>query len=157
MKIITTKLTHRCFRCLVYQDIDNFSPSTPYECKPCASTFRKKYRSKQYTSITEKNRTYRERNRAFVYQYLWTHPCADCGESDIVVLEFDHLGDKEESICRLMTRSRSLTALSTEIAKCEVVCSNCHKKRTAMRGQWEKLTFCGDDSTSSKSTTKGGN
>src|SRR5262245_52613167 len=36
----------------------------------------------------------REEKRRWIIEYLLTHPCVICGEMDIVVLEFDHIGNK---------------------------------------------------------------
>jgi hypothetical protein len=49
------------------------------------------------------------------------------------VLEFDHLGDKSFNIAKGL-RDRGWDALIAEIAKCDVVCANCHRRRTAVRG-----------------------
>jgi hypothetical protein len=68
-----------------------------------------------------------------IVDYLRAHPCVDCGEADVMVLDFDHLGDKLFSISRGI-RGRSLQALLYEMAKCEVVCANCPRRRTAIRG-----------------------
>ena len=62
-----------------------------------------------------------------------THPCVDCGETDPVVLEFDHLREKLFDIGRGI-RDKNWDLLLAEIAKCEVVCANCHRRRTARRG-----------------------
>jgi hypothetical protein len=64
---------------------------------------------------------------------LRAHPCVDCGEADVMVLDFDHLGDKLFGIAQGI-RDRSLQALLYEMAKCEVVWANCHRRRTAIRG-----------------------
>jgi hypothetical protein len=66
--------------------------------------------------------------------------CADCGYNDNpVALHFDHLPGfkKVKQISRLL-RCRWET-IEREIAKCEVVCANCHAIRTANR-QREKIS-----------------
>lgn len=69
--------------------------------------------------------------REYVIQYLKTHPCVDCGESDIIVLEFDHLRDKRASIADMMHGRCALKTIKAEIQKCEVRCANCHRRKTA--------------------------
>ena len=51
-----------------------------------------------------------------------------CGEPDIVVLEFDHQRDKLLDVSTLSREGYSLDKLKQEIAKCEVVCANCHQE-----------------------------
>jgi hypothetical protein len=65
-------------------------------------------------------------------EYFEVHPCADCGESDPVVLEFDHLRDKEFNVCKGF-EERAWSSVVAEIEKCDVVCANCHRVRTAAR------------------------
>jgi hypothetical protein len=50
-----------------------------------------------------------------------------------MVLEFDHLRDKEFSISKGLV-DRNWQSVLDEIAKCDVVCANCHRRRTAKRG-----------------------
>jgi hypothetical protein len=47
-------------------------------------------------------------------------------------MDFDHLGDKEFTISN-MKNVVSRERLEAEIAKCDVVCSNCHRTRTKER------------------------
>lgn len=61
--------------------------------------------------------------------------CQDCGEVDPVVLEFDHRDDKIMDVST-MIGSRSWSVIQAEIAKCDVVCANCHRRRTAKRFGW---------------------
>ncbi len=74
--------------------------------------------------------------RQFVVDYLKSHPCVDCGESHLAVLDFDHLTDKKSSISRLVRMNISFEAILVEISKCEVRCANCHRKRTAKQFNW---------------------
>jgi hypothetical protein len=71
-----------------------------------------------------------------IVDYLSTHPCVDCGEADLVCLEFDHVrGRKEQSIGRMLG-NYPWAAIEAEIAKCEVRCANCHRRRTGRQLNW---------------------
>ena len=72
-------------------------------------------------------------NRRGVLDYLLDHPCVDCGETDPVVLEFDHLRDKRLNVSAIMHRAVPFERVLAEIEKCEVVCANCHRRRTCVR------------------------
>jgi hypothetical protein len=56
--------------------------------------------------------------------------CMDCGENNHIVLDFDHIKDKKYNISRMIHDGFSWAAIKKEIAKCEVVCANCHRIRT---------------------------
>jgi len=86
-----------------------------------------------------KNNKRRDKNRNYVLEYLSGHPCVDCGETDPVVLEFDHVRDKDKKISDLINYSHN--RLKEEILKCEVRCSNCHKRKTSKEQNWYKERY----------------
>jgi hypothetical protein len=57
-----------------------------------------------------------------------------CGEADPVVLEFDHLDppSKAANISDMIRRACSSARLHSEMAKCRVVCANCHQRLTTL-------------------------
>lgn len=83
----------------------------------------------------------RLRNREYAIEALRAG-CVDCGESDLVVLDFDHRDDaeKKSAISDLIKNCASLEVLQAEIEKCEVRCANCHRRRTAKVQGWHKHT-----------------
>lgn len=79
------------------------------------------------------------RNRVKLAEYLADHPCVDCGEDDLRCLDFDHRdpADKTANVCTLIWTHVRWERVWAEIAKCEVRCANCHRKRTgAQRNDW---------------------
>tara|TARA_B100000900_G_scaffold406089_1_gene416605 strand:- start:2575 stop:2931 length:357 start_codon:yes stop_codon:yes gene_type:complete len=73
-------------------------------------------------------------NRAFVDRVKRLLGCVDCGESNPVVLEFDHVrGEKAGNIADMVHRPLCVDAIKEEIRKCEVRCANCHRKKTFER------------------------
>ena len=79
----------------------------------------------------QKRKLSRERT-SYRLEYFALHPCTDCGETDPVVLEFDHLRDKVFNIGKGLV-NRSWESVLAEIEKCEIVCANCHRHRTYRR------------------------
>jgi hypothetical protein len=124
-----------CTDCKLEKSFDEFNKKGKgYQpkCRPCQKIWYKNY----YTnSEKEKARLYENRDaqREVIRDYIRkakSVPCTDCGVSyPYYVMDFDHLGDKEFNI----SRNRGYASLATvkkEIAKCEVVCANCHRIRT---------------------------
>ena len=74
---------------------------------------------------------YLERTK-YLLEFFAKHPCADCGERDPIVLEFDHLCDKSFDIGAALPY-RNWQSILDEIEKCEVVCRNCHRRRESRR------------------------
>ena len=62
-------------------------------------------------------------------------PCMDCGQRfPPYVMDFDHRGGKESEIA-ILVNALSLGRLVSEMAKCDVVCANCHRIRTYGEGR----------------------
>jgi len=80
-----------------------------------------------------KKESTRLRNQRFLGQYLSNHPCVECGQDDIRLLDFDHLRNKANNVVRLVHTGYSIQSIKQEIAKCEVRCKNCHTKITLAR------------------------
>lgn len=99
-------------------------------------------KKKQY----ERQEQHRAINKANLLDYLVTHPCVDCSESNPVVLEFDHVrGEKKFIISKAVSGStRSWKLIKEEIDKCDVRCANCHRIRTAqVDGFWKTMSVRG--------------
>lgn len=76
--------------------------------------------------------------RAHVWSYLQEHACVDCGETDWLCLEFDHVrGIKRANVSILMNKCVSLRVLKAEIDKCDVRCVKCHRLKSMREaGNW---------------------
>lgn len=141
-------LMRTCTKCFLQKPIEEF----PWKnrllgkqhtvCKECyakrSSGWYQDNKERQLENVRRNNQNYRKIAREYKFQYLIEHPCSSCGESDPRVLEFHHEGNKEAEVSRLMGRGASLHALKAEIAKCVVLCANCHRRITADERKWYK-------------------
>ena len=131
-----------CTRCGETKSLDQFPPvrrSEPEKlqnwCRACFAAAN----NRNYQNNIERERARLYRNRARrraesqhrAIEYLLVHPCVDCGEKDIVVLQFDHLRDKKFNISTMIANGSSWVRIAAEIEKCVVRCANCHRLRTA--------------------------
>lgn len=111
-------------------------------CRICVSEINRRY----YRATPEKNparvaskERMRSEAKEYIKAYLEAHPCIDCGNSDIIVLEFDHVrGKKIRAVGNMIQQGLSIKTIQNEIDKCEVRCANCHRRVTAQRGKWYK-------------------
>jgi hypothetical protein len=132
----------KCYRCGELKPIGEFAWRRRRKgqrdsfCRPCRSAYHREHYEANRERYIEQARVSKRKLQLERTHYLLgffeTHPCVDCGEGDPVVLEFDHLRDKSFSIGQVLTRRRWQVILD-EIKKCEVVCANCHRRRTAQR------------------------
>lgn len=139
----------KCTRCKAEKPEDDFRWQYKAKgvrqdwCKSCFSLHEKKtWRSNPELRKRnhENNKARGRRNLQFVWDYLSQHPCVECGETDPVVLEFDHLDGtvKRGAISDMTRKSFAIETLKEEIGKCVVLCANCHRRRTAKQQDWYK-------------------
>ena len=82
------------------------------------------------------NTTARTKVQALLHR-LKSRPCADCGNTyPYYVMDFDHVrGEKLFVLGHANGNHYGLVRVDAEAAKCDVVCSNCHRTRTFKRRQ----------------------
>ena len=103
-------------------------------CKACRKAYDAAYfqanKHRRRVSNAEKSAAFRR-----WYQALKQRPCADCGGTfPPGAMHWDHLpgAEKTADVGWLAARHARRRVLE-EIAKCELVCANCHAVRTAER------------------------
>ena len=143
--------TKTCTKCNEEKSVEQFSWKNKKKqkrrtmCKACHSAYRRQhyldnqemYKEKARRWNDENQDAYREKMRRHTFEYLLNHPCVDCGETNPIALQFDHVrGVKIAPVSVLLSTTISLKRLKEEIAKCEVRCANCHQIKTAKEGSW---------------------
>ena len=107
-----------------------------YKTSEAVRLNRKKHYVKKAKRI-KKNSLIGQNNRRFILaslirDYKTHNPCVECGENDPIVLDFDHRNPAEKlfNISSAINKTRDLSIVCAEIAKCDIRCSNCHRRRT---------------------------
>jgi len=96
-----------------------------------------KYREDLYAA----QKRYRQKIRAKLLEFLSTKACMDCGERDPIVLDFDHRDQKNKfkNVAKMLAGHYSWQSVESEIKKCEIRCSNCHRRKTYVQlNYWGK-------------------
>jgi hypothetical protein len=150
MFVPNTHQTQRCSRCGGLKPVSDFAwhrrarGQLDTYCRPCRAAYKRQHyvanRQRYVAAATRRKRALIAERTAFLVEYFRTHPCADCRESDPIVLEFDHVAGKEFTIAAGIRR-RSWQAILDEIAKRDVVCANCHRRRTALRAGFARVAL----------------
>lgn len=133
-----------CCRCGTSKPVKEFYKNSRAKdgltafCKACERSRQKATYQNDEVARQNKIRLAQEaraKRREYIWNYLRSHPCVDCGISDIRVLEFDHVrGDKVIGVTRAMQYSWDI--LLAEIPKCDIRCANCHRIKTYTQLGW---------------------
>ena len=134
------KETKRCSRCKIDKKRAEFhthrvkQDGLCYMCKDCQRIQDAKYYQKNKHKVRDNKNRKVQHNQKKLLEYLSLHGCIDCGNEDKRILEFDHIRmDKTRNIGILVHQGYAWERVLEEIAKCEVVCPNCHRLRTYER------------------------
>ncbi|MEF8787340.1 MAG: hypothetical protein V5A45_15545 [Haloarculaceae archaeon] len=86
------------------------------------------YRNVEYN--TERSLDRRSRLRSWVNERKAESGCRRCGQTEVACLEYHHTNPelKEKAIGELITHGHGKQSLREEMAKCEILCANCHRK-----------------------------
>lgn len=140
-----------CSICKTEKELNEFAKNSTRKdglqdrCRACHSLYVKEHYKKNTSYYRDKakirNKKVRVSNLDKLFDYLSTHPCMDCGETDIIVLEFDHIFDNKSYNIAEMTGNKRWDEIEAEIEKCEVRCANCHRRVTAQRGNYYVIEY----------------
>jgi transcription elongation factor Elf1 len=130
--------TKKCIKCEGTKFVHEFSwkdkknNKRQARCKMCYRSHRnewyQEHKESELKTIKARTKRYRKEVKQWIENYKKSHPCAHCGEARPPVLQFHHLNPKEKDINIAMAARHgwSMVRLEKEIAKCVVLCANCH-------------------------------
>jgi hypothetical protein len=75
----------------------------------------------------EHRETATEGLRGWVHAHKATRGCLRCGVDDPVALDCHHEDEKEATVAELLADDRPWEEVRTEVARCTVLCANCHR------------------------------
>ena len=107
----------------------------PYKDKNKAKEYQRENNRRWYQEhkevVVERKKQQQLEIRDWFRRYKSSLCCVDCGISHPAVLQFHHRDRTEKSftISNVISRATSINQITREIAKCDVVCVNCHAKR----------------------------
>lgn len=103
-----------------------------YRCRECEWKRVQAYRQSARGKAGRVDQIKRRKQRGTVWydEYRRKHPCVFCGETEIVCLDLHHKDPKAKikDVSRMAFDAYSESRMESEVAKCVVVCANCHRK-----------------------------
>lgn len=108
---------------------DGYNPS----CKVCHRAYVKQHYDENKPYYKNKARARTRQIREWLDDRK-RQPCADCKQTfNPWQMDFDHKFDKKFDLGQACVLGLSFERIQDEVAKCDVVCANCHRQRTHER------------------------
>lgn len=133
-----------CTKCNQEKSLDNFRKRTKSPdglanwCTPCFATYeRERYQNGDRVRKDRNKANTIKKRQDYIWKILVESNCKVCGEDDPLVLEFDHRNPetKEYNVTEMYHLSEA--KIAKEVDKCDILCANCHRRRTIQQfGFW---------------------
>jgi len=98
------------------------------QCKECQKAYRRQHYLDNRQKYIDKAKRVRQEFVLWFQQYKATLKCKHCPEREPCCLDFHHNSDDKEANVATLVHKGNKERLLKEIAKCDVVCANCHRK-----------------------------
>jgi len=130
----------KCSKCKKKKPTTEFSKDNSrkdglaHKCKECHKELARDHYEANKDKYKKRRQKVVEETRRYVQELKESNPCSDCGQHfHYCVMDFDHVrGEKKFNVSQT-GRFSNLGAVKLEIAKCDLVCANCHRVRTFRR------------------------
>lgn len=127
----------KCSICKEFKDEKEFSKrtfkksvGTQSYCKKCSNANRILYYKNNKEQQVKVRKEYRRNIRAWLDEYKSTLKCEKCNENHPACLDFHHRepNEKETALGDAIRLGWGKKRILKEIEKCNILCSNCHRK-----------------------------
>ena len=139
-------LTKYCRRCGNVLNVENFNKNKAKKdglnsfCRQCSKDYLKEHYKRNKRYYIDKAEKHKKKTRLSRLDILKDKACLHCGEADPDVLEFHHRNptDKYKNVSTLFSKGWSRKVVE-EMAKCDILCANCHRRLTAKERRLNSL------------------
>lgn len=126
-----------CSKCKKEQTLDQFRKNSKAKdgkhpwCKACFAEYeRDRYQNGDRERKERNKASIINKRRDFIWNILTAAQCKVCGLDDPLVLEFDHRDPETKAYNITDMYNLAESTIQTEIDKCDILCANCHRRRT---------------------------
>lgn len=123
-----------CTTCNESKELSEFSKKRrghQSQCKACRKLWFAEHYSQNKDYYRDRNKATQAKLRQWFRDFKTTLACKNCGENDPACLDFHHRDPTEKEITVASAVQYSKAKVLREIAKCDVLCANCHRKHHA--------------------------
>lgn len=103
-------------------------------CRECKRAYDREFHAKRSPEVKARKAELQKIRKAEIKvwykEWKTSQSCKVCGEDEEACLDFHHLdpSTKEDAVANLIGKAHSIEKIKKEIAKCVVLCANCHRK-----------------------------
>lgn len=101
-----------------------------YQCTACRKIYLKQHYKNNKPNYVRKSLANTAKIKSWFKNFKSDKYCVICGENHPATLDFHHKNpeNKYKSVANLVVNGSSIKKIKSEIEKCIIICSNCHRK-----------------------------